>query len=117
MQRILLAAAALGLIAASAHAAPAARTLTVNTRVVYSDLNLSTEAGAKVMLARIKSAAEAGCGGTPFAQVHSLTAFDQFNACRDQAVKSAVAGLREPLVSRLAAGRPALSAPNYAAAR
>jgi len=73
--------------------------------VRYSDLDLTTANGARVMLARIERAAAEACGRSPrlraphSAQIRFLMA--DYRECREQAVAQAVTSLKAPAVSRL----------------
>jgi UrcA family protein len=88
---------------AAVFASPAAAQPEQITRVVHvGDLDLHTQADAKIAARRIHVAADYVCGGdnTLFRQDWS---FDQ---CRDGAIDRALASLQAPLVAA-ALGRPA----------
>jgi len=73
--------------------------------VSYSDLNLSTEAGARSLLVRINAAAASACGGSPafyasYAVAPSL-AYKEFDTCRSNAVNAAVSSIAAPLVHQI----------------
>lgn len=72
--------------------------------VSYSDLDLSREAGARVMLGRLESAASAVCGGWP--DLHRLENLAIYRACTRKAMDGAVTELGSPRVSALY-GQPA----------
>ncbi|MFL5294785.1 MAG: UrcA family protein [Phenylobacterium sp.] len=72
--------------------------------VSLADLNLHTEAGAKVAALRIRLAAAYVCGGDN-ALVRSGS---KFNACRSKAMDRALAGVDAPMVLA-ALGRPTLT--------
>jgi len=83
---------------ASAHAAaPAAQ------RVSYADLNLDSERGARLLLRRIRAAAETVChaGSAPL----SLRAWQAARACARQATGRAVAQVNDPTLTALYEGR------------
>lgn len=75
----------------------------VSVRV--SDLNLSTEAGARAMLTRISLAAQKACGGSAFFYgtytIAPSLARKDFVTCQSNAVSGAVSSLNAPLVMRL----------------
>jgi UrcA family protein len=66
--------------------------------VTYTDLDISTTAGASVILARIEHAANQVCGGQP--DIRDLDARARFVACRTSAMSTAVASLHSPVVDR-----------------
>lgn len=94
---MILATAGLGAAPAAAGPGDEARTL----RVSYADLNLRSDAGARTMMTRIKSASYRVCG------VHrghvSVNAWLEQD-CRKKAVSKAVADLDAPLVTALLSG-------------
>jgi UrcA family protein len=97
----LTAALALGL-SASGQSAAAQNTETVSVKVSYADLNLSTEAGAKVMLQRIRSAAKKICGDgsdDPVAFIY------QTLPCAKATTDRAVAKFGNPIVTALNSGK------------
>jgi UrcA family protein len=67
--------------------------------VSYGDLNVSTDAGARVLFARIKSAATLACGGKPDSR--DLAGMERFQACRKDAMSSAVTRIGAPKVAAL----------------
>lgn len=73
--------------------------------VSYSDLDLTREDGARVMLKRIKHAADAVCGGDPYsfpgARSDAPILEKSYRQCLDQAVANAVAALKAPAVTHL----------------
>ncbi|MGZ3276196.1 MAG: UrcA family protein [Caulobacteraceae bacterium] len=66
--------------------------------VSYADLNLDTASGQAVLVARIRRAAEAVCGGEPDSR--DVKAQMTFRGCMKQTVGTAVAAI--PSVSKLA---------------
>jgi UrcA family protein len=79
----------------------------VEIRVSYAGLDLTSEAGAKVFLKRLTSAADSACGGSPGAGVAQLSQNTHRAACRVRALTAAVAKVDQPVVSRLHAAVPA----------
>jgi UrcA family protein len=71
----------------------------VGVTVRYGDLNLTTDAGAKVMLNRIRMAAREACGWTP--PTYDLAAQPIFRRCVGEATNRAVAMLDSPLVTAM----------------
>jgi UrcA family protein len=97
----LTASLALG-FAASGQSAAAQNAETVSVKVSYVDLNLSTEAGAKVMLQRIRSAAMKICGtGSDDPVDH----FYGYLPCVNGATDRAVARFHNRIVSALNGGK------------
>jgi len=82
--------------AGSAHAGEIGNALTKT--VDYGDLNLDTEAGARVLFFRLRSAAKEVC--SPLAG-RSLSLHSRWQACYDKAVASAVAQVNRPAVTAL----------------
>jgi len=83
-----------GGLGAIAVAHPADSAMEVVSRTVpVSDLDLNTQAGAKIAAQRIRVAAEYVCGGDTWP-----LAFDYFD-CRAHAIDRAAASLNAPLVS------------------
>lgn len=79
--------------------------------VSYSDLDLSTEAGAKALVGRIEKAAAEACGSTPyFYSSYSVApglASRTFNECRANAINSAVKSVNAPKVRQIYGANPA----------
>jgi UrcA family protein len=95
-----LAAAILALSAASSFAAtPTPNGDPFKTSVRSSDLNLSSDADAKVLLRRIQSAAGHACGGKP--DLVELSRMRVFNICVGASVDETVARLGNPRLSAL----------------
>src|SRR5512138_3737028 len=88
-----------------AHADAGARA-PISPRLVvsYADLDLSREAGARVMLSRLERAASTVCGGRP--DIHIINQLMLYRACTRKAMDGAVAQLGSSKVSALY-GRPA----------
>ena len=70
--------------------------------VFYADLNLSSPAGAEVMLRRIRFAAASVCGGRPDGR--EIADATRFRACVAAAVSNAVAEVNAAMVSQFHAG-------------
>jgi UrcA family protein len=89
---------AIGWIAAagSAHAGEIGNPLTKT--VVYGDLNLDTDAGARVLFFRLRSAAKQVC--SPLAG-RGLNLQSRWQACYDNAMASAVAQVNHTTVTAL----------------
>ncbi len=69
------------------------------TKIVnYSDINLESAAGAKVLYMRVRDAAEAVCRSH---QGRSVREISEYNACFDQAVGAAVASINNPGLTAL----------------
>ena len=95
MNRPILA-ALLALSTVGAPALAAAPPAVPQARVAYSDLDLDSARGAKVMLHRIRLAAVDVCGSPAGRDSHEVLRFD---ACYQDAVSRAVAGLDRRLVT------------------
>lgn len=96
----LLAVASLGvtLLASGAHAAEATVAAPV-VRVSYVDLNLGTQAGAKVLYQRIRAAAERVCGDAESRQLEVAAAA---KACMDQAIVTSIRAVNNEQLTRTA---------------
>jgi UrcA family protein len=68
-------------------------------RVSYRDLNINDEAGARILLARVRHAAGNVCGPDEF--VGLTDGRRQFARCVEEATTRAVAALNNPTVSAL----------------
>jgi UrcA family protein len=64
-------------------------------KVSYGDLNLATEAGAKVLYQRLRRAADRVC------TIDGSVLKDGWRLCYDKALNSAVASVNEPMVAAL----------------
>lgn len=73
--------------------------------VKYGDLNLDSQAGARVMLARIRSAASRACGEA--VDIAMLDRFALYSHCRTASIDQAVRALNAPLVTAMAGGQGA----------
>jgi UrcA family protein len=100
---------------AGAHAGPY-REVTQSVTVNYADLDLSRDAGARVLLDRIELAASKACGGEPDNRRAFAGAFQpnviEYLRCQKNAVRAAVADVNAPLLSWTFAqeeGSPSLS--------
>lgn len=73
--------------------------------VTYSDLDVSTEAGARALLSRIEKAAAEACGKSPFYyssySIAPSLASKQFDECRTNAINSAVKSVKAPKVQQI----------------
>jgi len=65
--------------------------------VKYGDLNVSSPAGAQVLLKRIEAAANTACGGAP--DIRQLNQRASFEACRRSAVARAVVAVDSPMLT------------------
>ena len=100
-------------IAAACFGAAQARTPYVSTdadgvpvvKVVYNDLDLSSDQGAHVMLARISNAARLVCGSEPMIGMVDRTAY--WRGCVHAAQVDAIKRLGAAKVAALFDGRPA----------
>jgi UrcA family protein len=80
--------------------------------VPYADLDLSTQDGARRLLARIERAAEAACGASPEASQAGPSSA-QVSDCRRDAIRGAASRLRSPtLEAAIREARPARLATN-----
>ena len=100
---------------AGANAGPY-REVTQSVTVSYSDLDISRDAGARVLLDRIELAASHACGGEPENRRSFAGAFQpnviEYLRCQKNAVRAAVADVNAPLLSWVYAqegGSPSLS--------
>jgi UrcA family protein len=78
-------------------------------KVSYSDLDLSTKAGAQTLLTRIEVAANSACGTINHSPLFPREA-SEHRKCVDDAVGRAVGGIDAPLVASLAKSRQAVLA-------
>ena len=94
--------------AATTHAAPtsdgSSDPSAVSVNVSVADLNLSSPAGAKIVLRRIRGAAQTICGSEPDMRTGR---FAIYQACVKTTVDTTVASLGSPMVTALNAGQPA----------
>lgn len=101
--------AAAAMMAAAAHAG--SDIIRTDVPVVYSDLDLSTEGGARELLGRIEHAAAQACGNSPlFYSSYSVApalATGEFNTCRANAVDTAMKSLNFPMVQKIFASAEA----------
>lgn len=75
-------------------------TVSNSQTVSYSDLDVSREAGARVLLNRIKAAAGKVCGAKP-TSILEFAAIRARDACMKQAIASSVQASGAPLVAQL----------------
>jgi UrcA family protein len=99
MFRTLIATAAVLGALANAPAAVAEPQARNSVRVLYADLDLSREAGAQVLLERIKAASLRVCGPRPSPKELRITI--SYKTCYRDAVSQAVASIESPLLSAL----------------
>lgn len=97
---------ALGM-AACGQSAAAQTPDTVSVKVSYADLNLSTEAGAKAMLQRIRTAAKKICGAEMDDPIERLY---EYKPCVNGTTDRAVAQFGNPIVTALNSGKRAPAA-------
>lgn len=87
-------------VSGTAHADGLGRTqMSPQIAVSYADLDLSREAGARVMLSRLESAASSVCGGWP--DIRRLDRVAAYRACTHKAMDGAVARLGSAKVGAL----------------
>jgi UrcA family protein len=67
--------------------------------VSYADLNISSKAGAEVLLFRLRVAASKACGGAPV--MFDLHAEATYDACFKDALDKAVAQVASPLLAQI----------------
>ncbi len=67
--------------------------------VAYGDLNLSSQAGNQVLLARVRSAAALACGGRP--DTRDIKGMTRFQTCAKDALDSAVTRIGAPKLAAL----------------
>ncbi len=68
--------------------------------VQFSDLDVSREPGARILLARLEGAARKACGNGTF-DGRDLGAYTRYRVCLADTMKRAVAEVDRPLVSEL----------------
>jgi UrcA family protein len=85
--------------AAQSQAAPAQNDDTVSVKVSYAGLDLSSQAGAQIMLRRITNAAHSICG--PEAQSGPERLNPQYGVCVGAIVQKSVASLGAPMVTAM----------------
>ncbi len=100
---VLTAVSALGFALAAQHAT-AQSAETVSIKVSYGDLNLSTEAGAKVLLQRLRNAAKTICGP---ALSDPMDAMYAYRPCVNAITDRAVARFGNSIVTALNGGKSA----------
>jgi UrcA family protein len=93
---------ALVLILGLLGATPALASDPASIKVGYSDLNLTTVAGAQTLYKRIKGAARTVCGY----EGRNLTDESAWNSCYRGAIADAVAKVNSPLLTAVHTGRP-----------
>ena len=82
--------------------------------VSTSDLNVSTAAGAKTLLRRIHTAADAYCGGQSHVPLDQRRTYE---ACVSDAVDTTVARLNVPALTAMNSGQPQSAPTDLASAR
>jgi UrcA family protein len=90
--------------AATAHAGGSSDPTVTSVSVSVADLNLSSPAGAQVVLRRIHNAAETICGDKPDIRLIQRSAL--YQSCVKTAVDRTVASLDSPVVTALNDGQP-----------
>jgi UrcA family protein len=99
-QSLILAIASCGAFALLAVSPASAATIErASQRVSYADLNLGNQAGAEIMLHRIRSAADAICGDR-FGRM-SLRRHERIRACSRAAMNKAVQDVGSPILAEL----------------
>ena len=95
--------AAAALLVSAAHAG--SDIIRKDVPVAYSDLDLSTEGGARQLLGRIEAAATHACGSAPlFYSSYTIApglAIREFNTCRANAVNTAIKSLPFPMIQKI----------------
>lgn len=95
--------AAAALLVSAAHAG--SDVIRTDVPVAFSDLDLSTEGGARQLLGRIEVAATQACGTTPFFYSYYSTApglaAKEFDTCRANAVDTAMKSLPFPMIQKI----------------
>jgi UrcA family protein len=95
--------AAAALLVSAAHAG--SEVIRKDVPVAYSDLDLSTEGGARQLLGRIEIAATQACGSSPLFYSYYSTAptfaVKEYNTCRANAVNTAMRSLPFPMVQKI----------------
>lgn len=88
-----------------ARAAPPEDVIKVSVPVPYGDLDISREAGAGTLLARIAKASIPACGNNPLMRAGSEPNYfylvQEYRHCRAKAIADAVDSVGSPLLSRL----------------
>jgi UrcA family protein len=82
------------------HGQKAAGTETKDETIKVADLNLKSAAGAETFIGRVRSAASRVCKPKPTSKGNFKDVSD-YDKCRDDAVKQAVADLNNPMVSEV----------------
>lgn len=93
-----------GMIAVSGQALAAPPAHAVQLRVSYAGLDIHSRDGARLLLGRLEQAAEAVCGTEPTPL--DIEGTHAYHACRDTALKNAVAAVGSPELAALYDGRP-----------
>jgi UrcA family protein len=96
-----------GLVTYAAQTGPVGRQVVVH----YSDLDMSHQPGAQILLARLENAASQTCGGAP--DIRDLNGQAAYRVCLKDTMDRAVASVPTSLL----AGLHGLPAPNVIAAR
>jgi UrcA family protein len=87
---------------------------TTSLKVSYADLDIQHDAGARVLLARLRHAANEVCAPAPDRELSSVA---QFEACFKSALDGAVSQVSSATLSGLYAGMPVGSGNENVAAR
>jgi UrcA family protein len=88
-----------------------------DVQVYYHDLDLRTDAGARMMLVRISNAAKEACGNPMFYSSYSVApsyANQVFAKCQAEAIQRAVISLNAPAVNKIYAQNSNAQAPRLA---
>ncbi len=87
---------------------------TLSVKVPYQDLNLSSQAGAKVMLQRIRNAASTICGPAPTDPIDRM---NNYAPCVTEVTNRSVASFNNPFVTALNGGDKSAAPTTLASAR
>ncbi len=71
-----------------------------NEQIKYADLDLNHEAGAETLIGRFRAAATRVCGPKPTSK-RNFKDWENYDSCKDNAVKGAVSDLNHPMVQKV----------------
>ncbi len=94
-------AAGLALVIAAPTGLAADRYEETSIRVSYKDLNIHSEAGAKVLYARLKKASEDACGSSVYRDTRSLKLMLEAKQCYEETLDSVVARIDSDELAKL----------------
>ena len=72
--------------------------------ITFSDLNIQSHAGAKVLYARLKQATKAVCGDDSYREAGSLSRLAETKACYDNTLDEAVSAIDSDALKEIHAG-------------